>query len=95
MKFMRGGELFKHLREKRRFPEPTAKFYAASIILALEYLHKLGVVYRDLKPENILMSEDGYVKLTDFGLAKFLQPNALTYSFVGTPEYLAPEIIRQ
>ena len=72
MKFMRGGELFKHLREKRRFPEPTAKFYAASIILALEYLHKLGVVYRDLKPENILMSEDGYVKLTDFGLAKFL-----------------------
>lgn len=72
MKFMRGGELFKHLREKRRFPEPTAKFYAGSIILALEYLHKLGVVYRDLKPENILMSEDGYVKLTDFGLAKFL-----------------------
>lgn len=72
MRFMRGGELFKHLRDKRRFPESTAKFYAASILLAIEYLHKMNVVYRDLKPENILMDELGYVKMTDYGLAKFI-----------------------
>ena len=71
MKFMRGGELFHHLRKSKRFPENTAMFYAASIIYALEYLHKLNCVYRDLKPENILMGEDGYVQVTDFGLAKY------------------------
>ena len=90
----RGGELFHHLRKSRRFNEVTARFYTASIIYALEYLHKLNVVYRDLKPENILMGDDGYVQITDFGLAKFLSKGQLTYSFVGTPEYLAPEIIR-
>ena len=52
-------------------------------------------MYRDLKPENILMDEFGYIKMTDYGLAKFLKPGEVTYSFVGTPEYLAPEIIRQ
>lgn len=94
MRFMRGGELFKHLRDRKRFSEEQAKFYASQILLALEYLHKMGVVYRDLKPENILVDEDGYVKMTDYGLAKFLKQGEATYSFVGTPEYLAPEIIR-
>ena len=48
-------------------------FYACEIILALEYLHSKNIIYRDLKPENILISEDGHIKLTDFGLAKKLQ----------------------
>jgi len=93
MKFMRGGEMFHHLRAARRFDENRAKFYAAEILLALEYLHELGVVYRDLKPENILMDDDGHVCLTDFGMAKKLAPEEKTKSFVGTPEYLAPEVI--
>ena len=57
----RGGELYHHLGKLKTFPEETAMFYAASITYALEYLHKMGVVYRDLKPENVLLGDDGYV----------------------------------
>ena len=56
-----------------------------------EYLHSLNIIYRDLKPENILIDEEGYLKLTDFGFAKYCQTR--TYTLCGTPEYLAPEII--
>ena len=67
-----GGSLFFHLAKKRRFTESEVLFYACEIILALEYLHSKKIMYRDLKPENILLSEDGHIKLTDFGLAKQL-----------------------
>jgi len=61
----------------------------------LEYLHSKNIIYRDLKPENILIDHDGYIKLTDFGLSKQnIQGNSGTYSICGTPEYLAPEIIK-
>ena len=91
--FIRGGELFIHLRQNKYFPEDTVKFYASIIGLSLEYLHKNGIVYRDIKPENILLEEDGYLKLIDFGMAKILKEDENTNSFCGTPEYLAPEII--
>jgi len=97
MEFVNGGELFYHLRQhKGGFGEERARFYAAEIVSALEYLHKSGVVYRDLKPENVLIDSEGHVRLTDFGLSKGgLESNdGLTESFCGTPEYLAPEIIR-
>ncbi|KAJ6237716.1 non-specific serine/threonine protein kinase [Anaeramoeba flamelloides] len=70
--YVKGGELFFHLRRagRGRFPEYLAMFYLAEIILAIEYLHKIHIVYRDLKPENVLLNEDGHIKLTDFGLAK-------------------------
>lgn len=72
MKFMRGGELFTHLRKHTRFNEQFTAFYAAQILIALEYLHSFNFLYRDLKPENILMDETGYVALTDYGLAKIV-----------------------
>jgi len=93
MQFMRGGELFQHLKNAKRFPEARAKFYVALIASAIGHLHSKDIIYRDLKPENILMDDDGYVYLTDFGMAKFLKKDTLAMSFCGTPEYLAPEII--
>jgi serine/threonine protein kinase len=94
MDFLNGGELFYHLRKENYFTEDRARFYAAEMILALDHLHKNGVIYRDLKPENVLLDSEGHIKLTDFGLSK-LQANAdkMTFTFCGTPEYLAPEII--
>lgn len=95
MDFMSGGELFFHLRKERKFLESKARFYAAEITLALEYLHSHGIVYRDLKPENILIGEDGHIKIADFNLSKQgLREGVKTYTFCGTPEYLAPEILQ-
>ncbi|CDW90889.1 protein kinase 2 [Stylonychia lemnae] len=97
MDFMNGGELFYHLRREQRFSERRIKFYAAEIILAIESLHQSGIIYRDLKPENILLDNKGHIRITDFGLSKqgiFKQNEDMTFTVCGTPEYLAPEIIR-
>jgi serine/threonine protein kinase len=94
MNYCPGGELFFHLGRAGRFSEGRARFYAAEIMLALEYLHSLGVVYRDLKPENVLLDAEGHVMITDFGLSKEgINDNASAKSFCGTPEYLAPEVL--
>lgn len=94
MNFIRGGELFQHLKRFKIFNEEQVKFYAAQIGMALQYLHEKGIIYRDLKPENILMNEEGYLQLADFGMAKALNQNEKATSFCGTPEYLAPEVIQ-
>ncbi|XP_068792678.1 cGMP-dependent protein kinase 1-like isoform X2 [Struthio camelus] len=95
LEFCQGGELWTKLREVRCFEEPTAVFCSACVVEALGYLHGHGIVYRDLKPENLMLDKQGYVKLVDFGFAKVLGRGEKTYSFCGTPEYLAPEILRQ
>jgi tRNA A-37 threonylcarbamoyl transferase component Bud32 len=95
MDFLPGGELFFHLKELESFDVQKAKFYAAEIVLAFEYLHNLHIIYRDLKPENVVLDREGHVKLTDFGLAKDdVQENVPTYTFCGAPEYLAPEVLQ-
>lgn len=88
-----GGELFSLLRRRTLFREPTARFYAASTVLAFEYMHSLNIVYRDLKPENMLLDNQGYLRITDFGFAKDIGTGC-TYTLCGTPDYLAPEIIQ-
>ena len=91
--YYQGGELFFHLKQKRRFSESVARLYVAEIALALGHLHSLNVVYRDLKPENILLDTSGHCCLTDFGLSKDMDPDDKAHTFCGTPEYLAPEIV--
>jgi len=89
-----GGEVFSYLRKAKRFDENMARFYAAEIVLILEFLHeKEGVAYRDMKPENLLLDAEGHIKLVDFGFAKRLGSRE-TYTLCGTPEYLAPEVIQ-
>ncbi|KAL0485534.1 serine/threonine-protein kinase [Acrasis kona] len=101
LEYVDGGELFYHLKRARRFPENLACFYAAEILLAINFLHSNDIVYRDLKPENILVDLQGHLKLTDFGLSKAgvtsmggSTEGSKTRTFCGTPDYLAPEVIQ-
>ena len=92
LEFISGGEVFSHLRTMTCFDPDVTRFYAAEILLVFQNLHSHGVIYRDLKPENLVFSNDGHIKFIDFGFAKRITDR--TYTLCGTPEYLAPEIIR-
>lgn len=92
LEYVAGGELFSRLRLWHHFPNDAALFYSAEILLALEHIHSAGYMYRDLKPENILIDSRGHIKIADFGFCKSTQEKSFTVC--GTPEYLAPEIIK-
>jgi len=88
-RLVRGGELFQHLRKHKRFSESRTKFYGAIIALALGHLHSHHIIHRDMKPENILMDDDGYLAITDFGMAKILMnEDDKTNTFCGSLEYM-------
>ncbi|RNF26246.1 rac serine-threonine kinase [Trypanosoma conorhini] len=96
LEFLCGGELFFHLQRNKRFGEARARFYTAEIGMAVDYIHSKSVLYRDLKPENLVLDREGHVVLTDFGLAKReIADDARTHTFCGTPEYMAPELVRK
>lgn len=95
LKLYQGGELQSviHTDSRDGVPEYAARFYAANIMLGLSYMHHRRIIYRDLKPENVLLDSEGYTVIVDLGFAKII--NNKTYTFCGTPLYLAPEIIMQ
>ncbi|XP_049850436.1 uncharacterized protein LOC126322605 [Schistocerca gregaria] len=117
MDYCAGGEFYRTIQTQpnKCLTEDQIRFYAAEVLLALEYLHMMGFIYRDLKPENILLHASGHIRLTDFDLCKasvtpvnvrviqsmmgnsvalVAEPSLVTNSFVGTEEYLAPEVIK-
>ena len=86
-----GGELTKIIEAEGKLSEKDTRFYAACVASAITYLHMLKIAYRDLKPENLVLDAGGYCKVVDYGFAKVVDQR--TYTFCGTPEFIAPEII--
>jgi serine/threonine protein kinase len=94
--YVRGGDLL-HFAYGRNLTENEVRFYISETILALEYLHKLGIMHRDVKPENILLDLHGHVVLSDFGVSKMFLPHEVrkTHSQCGTLHYMAPELLQR
>lgn len=91
LEFVVGLDLFDVLRKMNLLADADSRFYTACIIMILEHLHSRDIIYRDLKPENIVIDIDGYPKLIDFGISKIVKGR--TFTMVGTPHYMPPEII--
>ncbi|XP_041049457.1 serine/threonine-protein kinase N2-like isoform X1 [Carcharodon carcharias] len=95
MEYAPGGDLMMHIRSNV-FSESQTRFYAACVILGLQFLHEKNIVYRDLKLDNLLMDAEGYIKIGDFGLCKEgMGFGDHTNTFCGTPEFLAPEVLTE
>lgn len=92
MDLMPGGDLRYHLGREKKFNESQARFFTASIILGLEYIHLHGIIHRDIKPENIVFDKKGYLRITDFGIARVISPDN-SKDTSGTPGYMAPEVM--
>ena len=86
MDLLSGGDLRYHICRKKRFDEEQTKFFIANIIMALEYIHTNGILHRDIKPENLVLDEKGYLRTTDFGIARIWKPENSTDTS-GTPGY--------
>ena len=92
--FYQGGDLFTMLLRSGKFDETTVAFYTCQIANMISFLHSKNIAYRDLKLENLMVNENGYLTLIDFGSCKVVEsPNELESSFVGSPDYMAPEVI--
>jgi serine/threonine protein kinase len=95
LELVEGGELFERIVQQRRFPEEIARKYFQQLILAVKYCHTQGIAHRDLKPENLLLDGEGNIKISDFGLANLTNnTDDLMSTVCGTPNYVAPEVIR-
>jgi len=98
MEYLTGGELFEQIRQRKRLDVASCRFYAAEVVLILEYLRSENLVHRDLKPENLMLTGEGHVRLVDFGCVRDLKipkddPTERKASFVGTSDYVPPETL--
>lgn len=94
MPYIPGGDFYDYLQEHKPLSESFARFYMSQLVLALEYLHVLELIHRDVKPENIMLDAFGYIKLADFGQCTKCSSYGKAWTHTGTPEYMAPEIIK-
>ena len=92
MDLLTGGDLRYHLCKLRLFSEEEAKFFIACLLLGLEYIHGKNIIHRDIKPENLVFDEKGYLRITDFGVAKIRKEDNSSETS-GTPGYMAPEVL--
>ena len=93
MDLMSGGDLRYHISMHKKFSEEQTRFFICGITLSLEYIHQNNIIHRDVKPENLVLDENGYIRLTDFGIAKInTRDNSSETS--GTPGYMSPEVIK-
>ena len=92
MDLLTGGDLRYHLCKIRRFSEEETKFFIACLLLGLEYIHKNNIIHRDIKPENLVSDDKGYIRITDFGVAKIRKEDNSSETS-GTPGYMAPEVL--
>ena len=93
MDMLSGGDLRYHISRYRRFSEEQTRFFIACMIYSLEYIHSNNVIHRDIKPENFVLDDKGYVRITDFGIAKENMPDNSSETS-GTPGYMSPEVMR-
>ena len=92
MDLLTGGDLRYHFNAKSAFSEKEIKFFISCIILSLEYIHENNIIHRDIKPENLVSDDKGYIRLTDFGIAK-IKKEQNSSETSGTPGYMAPEVL--
>ena len=92
MDLLTGGDLRYHLCKIRHFSEEETKFFIACLLLGLEYIHSNNIIHRDIKPENLVFDEKGYLRITDFGVAKIRKEDNSSETS-GTPGYMAPEVL--
>ena len=92
MDLLTGGDLRYHIGKNKVFSERQSRFFIASLLLGLEYIHSKNIIHRDIKPENLVLDENGYVHITDFGIAKEVRGDNHKETS-GTPGYMAPEVL--
>lgn len=95
--YLEGGELFDAIVKNKAFSENIAAKIMKQVLLAINYCHSKNIVHRDLKPENLLLenAENFNIKLIDFGLSRIIQKDKKLYQKLGTPYYIAPEVLKK